>query len=79
MLDDLEQLDGVLDDISILKKRSKLLEILLGYYDYSTMTFNIPSKWKGRVRIDKLPAETPRHYILNRIQDNLSEDEYVQL
>ena len=59
VLDETKKLNKFLDDIETLQKRSKLLEIILGYYNPETLTFEISKKWGNNIRPDKLPAETP--------------------
>jgi len=40
-------LDKVLSDIDSLKRKARLLDILLGYYDDGNMMFKeIPAEWK---------------------------------
>ena len=75
MFENLEHLDKLTEEINSLKRRSKLLEIILSHYDYEKMEFNVPDKWKGRIRHDKLPAESPKHHLDNQIRDILTYEE----
>jgi len=75
MLDNLDNLNGVVKEIDILQKRSELLEEILRKYDYAHMTFDIPEKWNSKILPAKLSAESPRHLLRDKIRDTLSEDE----
>ena len=77
MLEELKKVDNFLAQIERLKQRSNLLEEIMSYYNNETMTFDIPEKWKNANRIspDKLPAESPRHLLNNRIKEKLTTDE----
>lgn len=81
MLDELEDINSLLREIEKLKQRSILLEEILRYYNTETMTFDIPKKWKNthRIRPDKLPAETPRHWMHEKIKKGLSPEELTML
>jgi hypothetical protein len=64
---ELKTIQKFLDEIDYLKKRSKLLEHILHYYDTETMTFIIPDEYKNTYLIinDKLKQipKSPRHRI----------------
>ena len=77
ILDDLNKLQGVLDDIERLQKRSKLLNEILHYYNAESMTFEVPAKWKGQVKTGKMPAESPRHLLKDKLIKYLSDEEYI--
>lgn len=68
-------LNKVQHDINLTNKKLELLGKILGYYDPETGTFNVPAKWSGRVRVDKLPAKTPRAMLYYEMCNVLSPNE----
>ena len=76
MLDELNNIEGLLSDIKRLKKRSELLIEIMRHYNADKMMFDVPEKWKPhRIRPDKFPAESPRHLLHKKIKEALSYEE----
>lgn len=86
MYTDLKQLESIgnlLEEISILQRRSKLLEEILIYYNADTMTFDVPQKYKrsramSEEMMKKLP-ESPRHALRDKIVELMEYGECWQL
>lgn len=73
-------LDSFIEEVRELKKRSELLDSLLNYYNAETKTFDIPKEWKSNnIRRDKLPADNPRDFVFDKIEEVLSFNEMEEL
>lgn len=69
-----------MEEVKELEKRPELLDSILNYYNTETKTFDIPKNWKSKnVRRNKLPADNPRDYVFNKIEEVLSFEEMDQL
>lgn len=78
---ELENIKGLFDEIEYLKKKSKLLDEILDYYDKETMTFIIPDKWKNSHRMlsddnKRQIPKSPRHRINDLMVEFLPYSEY---
>lgn len=80
MLEETTNLNNLLEEIEILKNRSKLLDYILNHYDIKTGTFNIPEKWNTHhVLPEKLPAPNPRAMLKKKMNELLTDSERNRL
>jgi len=83
MDDKLPSINSFINEIDYLKKRSELLDEILGFYDKETMTFIIPETYKNTYRLsdDKLRAlpKTPRHHLALSMVKYLPYSEHERL
>ena len=77
ILNDTLQVENFFQEVSILKQRSKLLDILLSHYNHVEGKFeDVPAEWKDRrVRADKLPAANPREFLKSQVEKHLDPEE----
>jgi hypothetical protein len=78
---ELENITGFISEIDYLKKKSKLLDEILDYYDKETMTFIIPDKWENSHRLlsdekKRQIPKSPRHRINVLMGELLPYSEY---
>lgn len=77
---ELNNIEGLLNEIEYLKNKAKLLDSILNYYDRETMSIDIPAKYKNsRVLggMNKVP-KSPRHVINKEIEKLLPYSEHEQ-
>jgi len=76
-LKETKRLDKVLEDIDVLKERSKLLEFILSRYDQETGTFNFPEKWRKHEekRASEQLGKTPREWLKNKFKEHLTQED----
>ena len=79
ILDETKKLNMFLSDIVTLRKRSKLLESILAYYNPETLTFEVPEKWTRKMSPYKFLVKTPRHFLYDKIREELSSDELASI
>lgn len=75
---ELNNVEGLLDEIKYLKNKAKLLNRILYYYDRETMSINIPAKWKNAriMGTGHRTPKSPRHALNKDIRELLPEDEH---
>jgi len=77
---ELKAITSLLEEIDYLKKKAKLFDEIMNYYDKEEMTINIPSKWNNERLLPKTMSKSPRHHLNKKIEDNLpysESDQYV--
>ena len=84
MFTELNTLDGLMDNIRHLKRRSEFLDILLRYWDRDKMTIVIPEQWDKSVKNlpddkQKSLPKSPRHSVLKAMIQLLGSEDYERL
>lgn len=71
----MDNVSQIIEELSSLKKKEKLLKELLKNYDIDSKQFDIKEKWtnSSNIRKDKLPAKTPKDKLAKDIAETFDD------